>query len=227
LWGPAHLIATGLTFAAPLAAAGLKQRLPAADRFIRYAFAGLLSGGWICWYVMFGLRGWLVLGNELPLNLCDWAAVALIITLVAPNQRGYELGYFWGLCGTLQGIVTPDVHREFPDPEFIFFFIGHGGIIAAILYLTFGTGLRPQARSLPRVILATFFYVAVAGTADWLWNVNYGFLRAKPDNVSLLDLLSPWPWYIPELAVIGFASVLFYYAPFFVHDRLARARAPA
>ena len=227
LLGPSHLAAAGLTLAAPLALAGLAHARPAADRFIRYGFAALLLGGWISWYVMFAARGWLMPGNALPLNLCDWAAAALIVTLIAPNQRGYELGYFWGLCGTLQGLVTPDVHREFPDPEFIFFFINHGGIIAAILYLTFGTGLRPLPRSLPRVIVATFVYVAVAGTADWLLGVNYGFLRAKPDNVSLLDILSPWPWYIPELVVIGVLSVLFYYAPFFIRDRFGAQKAGA
>lgn len=174
---------------------------------------------------MFAAHGWLNPGNALPLNLCDWAAFALIITLIAPNQRSYELGYFWGLGGTLHGLITPAVHRAFPDPEFIFFFITHGGIIGAILYLTLGTGLRPWPQSLPRVVIATLVYVAAAGMANLLLGVNYAFLRAKPENVSLLDLLSPWPWYIPELVVIGIASMLFYYAPFFIRDRLARRAA--
>ena len=93
-----------------------------------------------------------------------------------------------------------------------------------LLYLTLGTGLRPWPRSLPRVIASTFAYVAVAGAADWLLGLNYGFLRAKPDNVSMLDLLSPWPWYIPELVAAGILSLMVYYLPFAVLDWSRRNR---
>ena len=93
--------------------------------------------------------------------------------------------------------MTPDIGRGFPDPQFILFFINHGGIIAALLYLTLGTGLRPVPASLPRVVIfASFAYAGVAGAADFLLGTNYGFLRAKPANASILDFLSPWPWYI-------------------------------
>src|SRR6201999_3985507 len=95
--------------------------------------------------------------NALPLNLCDWACAALILALIARRQFAYELGYFWGLGGTLQGVITPVIYYDFPDPQFIFFFLQHSGVIAALLYLTLGTGLRPHWRSLPRVIAATLF----------------------------------------------------------------------
>ena len=37
---------------------------------------------------------------------------------------------------------------------------------------------------------------------------------------NLLTVMSPWPWYIPELVLIGLASVLIYYAPFALKDRM-------
>jgi hypothetical integral membrane protein (TIGR02206 family) len=156
--------------------------------------------------------------------LCDWAQGALIIALLSRNQRAYELGYFWGLGGTLQGVVTPDVGRGFPDIQFLLFMLDHAGLIAALLYLTWGTGMRPVIASLPRVIAATLVYVAVAGVADTVLGTNYAFLRGKGDHVSLLTWLAPWPWYIGELVLIGFASVVVYYAPFFVSDALKRPK---
>ena len=75
--------------------------------------AVLLIAGWVGWYLMLGARGWLTPGNALPLNLCDWAQGALIVALLSRNQRAYELGYFWGLGGTLQGVITPDVGQRF------------------------------------------------------------------------------------------------------------------
>ena len=127
-------------------------------------------------------------------------------------------------------VVVPDIAYDFPDPQFIFFFINHAGIITALLYLSF-TGMRPVPASLPRVAGATLVYVLVAAIADYLLGINYGFLAAKPPNPSVMDLLSPWPWYIPELVGIGILSLLVYYAPFLVLDRLrpyrTKARAPS
>jgi hypothetical integral membrane protein (TIGR02206 family) len=144
LFGTPHLAALALTVATPLLlAAPLRLgRLPL-DRMARFGLAAFLTLGWICWFILFAQRGWLTIANALPLNLCDWALIALVAALLTRNQFAYELGYFWGLGGTLQGMITPDVAYDFPDPQFLFFFVEHGGIIAALLYLTLGTGLRP------------------------------------------------------------------------------------
>ncbi len=50
----------------------------------------------------------------------------------------------------------------------------------------------------------------------------FRFLRAKPGNVSLLSLMSDWPWYIPQLVAVGAASAVIYYLPFAVRDLVAR-----
>jgi hypothetical integral membrane protein (TIGR02206 family) len=217
LFGPAHLAVLALSLLVPLALALLARKSPPLDRPIRLALAAILAGGWLCWYALFGLRGWLTLGNCLPLNLCDWAAVALIAALLTRGQFAYELGYFWGLGGTLQGLLTPDIAYGFPDPQFIFFSINHAGIMTALLYLTW-TGMRPVLASLPRVVAATLGYAVVAGAADYALGVNYGFLKAKPTNASVMDFLSPWPWYVPELVGIGVLSLLVYYVPFWARD---------
>jgi hypothetical integral membrane protein (TIGR02206 family) len=224
LFGPAHLIVLALSVAIPLLLALRTRARPQRDQKVRIVFAALLIAGWLGWYAMLWARGWLAPGNALPLNLCDWAQGALIIALLSRNQRAYELGYFWGLGGTLQGVITPDVPSGFPDLQFLLFMLDHAGLIAALLYLTWGTGMRPVAASLPRVILATLFYVAIAGLADYALGTNYGFLRGKGDHVSLLTWLAPWPWYIGELVAIGLLSVVLYYAPFWLFDRFRRPK---
>ena len=189
-----------------------------ADRLTRIGLTGFLAVGWIFWY---GQNSWLnelSLDNGLPMNLCDWAEIALIAALLTRGQFAYELGYFWGLGGTLQGVLTPPLYYDFPDLEFIFFFIQHGGVVAALLYLTLGTRMRPTLRSLPRVIAASFAYLGAAALVDWILRLNYGFLRAKPLGQNLLTLMSPWPWYIPELVAAGIAFVLIYYLPFALVD---------
>jgi hypothetical integral membrane protein (TIGR02206 family) len=224
-FGAPHLAALAVTVAAPLLLAALLRfrHLPL-DRAARLFFAVLLAVGWIWWFVLFAHRGWLDIDNALPLNLCDWALVALVAALLTRDQLAYELGYFWGLGGTLQAVITPDLPYDFPDPQFLFFFGEHGGVIAALLYLTLGTGLRPRPSSLARVAVATLFYAAVAGSVDWLLGTNYGFLRAKPPGKTLLSFMSPWPWYIPELMAVGVLSLMVYYLPFVLLDCSRRRR---
>ena len=122
LFGPAHLTAIVLTLTVPLALALLARHEHLgrhADRLTRIGLTGFLTLGWIGW---FGLTLWrhdLRLDNGLPMNLCDWAEIALIVALLTRRQFAYELGYFWGLGGTLQGVLTPPLYYDFPDLQFI------------------------------------------------------------------------------------------------------------
>jgi len=221
LFGPPHLTAITLTLTVPLALALLARHEHLgrhADRLARIGLAGFLAAGLLCWYGVTAWRHDLRLDSSLPMNLCDWAQIALIIALLTRGQFAYELGYFWGLGGTLQGVLTPPLYYDFPDLQFIFFFIQHGGVVAALLYLTLGTRMRPTPRSLPRVIAACFAYLGAAALVDWVLELNYGFLRAKPLGQNLLALMSPWPWYIPELVAAGIGFVLLYYLPFALAD---------
>src|SRR5579872_4679930 len=136
--GTSHLVAIALTFAAPLALTVVLRRNPGerTDAAIRYGLAALVAANWLAWMMLLYAKHWLNIGNEIPLNLCDWATVAVFIALVWPSQKSFELAYFWGLCGTMQALITPDCRYDFPDAQFTLFFVYHGGIIAAVLYLT-------------------------------------------------------------------------------------------
>jgi hypothetical integral membrane protein (TIGR02206 family) len=225
-FGTAHVAAIALAFAVPLVLA-VVVRLSGSGAFanaVRWAFAVGLIATYALWYWLLYSRGWMAVGNLLPMHLCDWAAIATIVTLLWPNQKSYELAYFWALTGTLQATLTPQLALGWPDWRFVVFFGFHGGVIAAVLYMTLGMRMRPWPASIPRVAVWTLVYGLAAGTVDWLFDANFGFLRAKSTDPSVLDLLSPWPWYIAELVPIGFALVLILYAPFFVADRFRQSR---
>lgn len=226
VFGPSHLVVLGAIVFVPVVLAVLVRRVRSVtlSRVLRWVFATVIAATWTAWYIVFTARGWADLGNVLPLDLCSWAAIATIVTLIMPNQKSYELAYFWAMAGTVQGIVTPDIRFDFPDFQFIEFSLFHGGIIAAVLFLTLGLGMRPYPKSIPRVIGWTLVYAVAAGLADWLLKVNYGFLRAKPGHASLYDLMPDWPWYIGIVVVLALLSVFICYAPFFLYDLLWRKK---
>ena len=213
-----------LTVVAPAGLAIIARRLRSEtfSRAVSRAFAAALLVTWIVWYWLIAARGWISEQTTLPMNLCDWATIATLVTLIWPNQRSYELGYFWAMSGTLQALLTPELYYDFPDPRFVIFFAFHGGTIAAVLFLTFAQSMRPYPSSLPRVTAWSLLYLVAALAVNWLFGTNFGYLNAKPTTPSLLDMMGPWPIYVIELGGVGFLHLLVLYAPFFVADRFNR-----
>jgi hypothetical integral membrane protein (TIGR02206 family) len=225
VFGPSHQVVLGLIVLVPVALAILVRAIKSdtLSRALSWALALVIAGTWATWYVVFARNGWLNMSNMLPLDLCSWAAIATIMALVTASPKSYELAWFWAMSGTVQGIITPDIPFDFPEFRFIEFSTFHGGIIAAVLFLTLGRGMRPTPKSLPRVAGWSLIYMAAAGLADWALKVNYGFLRAKPGHASLYDLMPAWPWYIPVVVGLALVSIVVCYAPFFLFD-LVRPR---
>jgi hypothetical integral membrane protein (TIGR02206 family) len=227
LFHQSHVIVLALTVLVPVVLALLVRRAKSTtlEKAICWIFALIIAGTWGAWFVVFSKMGWLDLGNVLPMDLCSWAAIATIVTLVLyPHQKSYELAYFWALAGTTQGLLRPGIPYDFPEFRFLEFSLFHGGIIAAVLFLTLGLKLRPYPASLRRVFIWSLIYMAVAGLADWALKVDYGFLRAKPIYPSLFDLMPAWPWYLPVLMGLGILSMLVFYAPFFIADLVRKLR---
>lgn len=158
---------------------------------------------------------------SLPLALCDVALIVAAIACWWPRWLlAVELTYFWGLAGTLQAVVTPDLSAGFPQLEFFMFVVGHLGIVIAALFLVVGLRLRPRRGSVARVLTITAAYTAFVGLFNWLTGSNYMYLAAVPRHDSLLSVLGPWPWYILSAAGVAIILLLILDAPF--HRRRPR-----
>lgn len=151
----------------------------------------------------------------LPMHFCDWAAVAAFFALVFRSDRMAELTYFWGMAGTLQGLVTPALSVGFPHPAWFAFFQLHGGVVLVGLYLVIGHGWRPRKGAVLRVFVAGNLYLVAAGLVDLISvENNYGFLRSKPGSGSMMDALGPWPIYILSMQAVALLVFTLFDMPF-------------
>lgn len=221
---------------------------PSLDIAVRFAIGSILIVNFFCYTGYLALHGNLVWRHALPFQLCDWTMAAVLIALalarfpkggttsvsspssllrdgtepVPPSNLFYrflEVAYFWGIGGSLQAILTPNLPVGFPDIRFFSFFLEHCGIVIGVTYLLITRNFRPTMGSVWRTLLWSETYLVVTLLVDYATGANYGFLMQKPEAASLLSLLSDrWPLYILQmngLALIFFAIL---YAPFAILD---------
>ncbi len=217
IFGAAHLIIIALTLLLPMAMslATRRRQRPQVARALALALAGLLIASWIVALTV-GYGAGLITRwpQALPMQLCDVSAFVAIVALIWRGQQAYELAYFWGLAGTSQAILAPDIALDMPLALAISFFVQHCGIVVGALFMTWGLHMRPAPGAVWRAFGWTQVYTAAAGFIDWAANMNFGYLRAKPVHATMLDSFAPWPWYILELEVMALASFVVFYAPF-------------
>lgn len=222
-FGLGHCLALALTVLVPLALAGWSRRQGRSHaRVLGVVFAvGLLGSRYLvkAWEVVQGRAEWTHL---LPMHFCDWALLASVAALLWQAPLAFELAWFWGLAGTLQAMLTPDLKVSFEDYRAWVFFAAHGGIIATGIYLAAGHGMRPRPWAVVRVWGWSQVYFVSALLVNWLFDVNYGYLCHKPEVPSLLDHLGPWPWYWLSLQGIAVVHFLLAALPFW----LLRAASP-
>jgi len=208
LFGVAHCVAimTTVVAAVVLTRYARKNSGKGELKRVRYTMAGLLvmavSLDPILTLVRYGTGefGWgLVLDSALPLYLCDVVSVILAIALVRKSQRLAEIGYLWGLAGTVQGLITPTLHFEFPV-----FFLQHGGVPVAAGFLVWGLGIVPQKGAFVRAIYWSWGYMAVVMCINWMIGKNYGFLNGLPKVDTLFNYMGPYPYYLLTLQGVAF-----------------------
>jgi hypothetical integral membrane protein (TIGR02206 family) len=224
LFGPTHLWTLALIaiVGSIIVIAVRLARNPAVARSVAFLLAALLVINAAVTYGMRLATGRFDVSTWLPMHLCDWAAVTVVLALCFRWQWAYELAYFWSLGGTVQALLTPDIVVDFPTIWFLVFFLGHGGVIVSVIFLTLALGMRPWPRSLVRALLWSNVYLVCAGLVDYLFDVNYGYLCEKPQRGSLLDYLGPWPIYIGGLEIVAAFTFFVLYLPFLIADILRK-----
>ena len=189
------------------------------DHYARWTIAILLIVQEISLSVWRISIGTWTAGSSLPLHLCGFAILLAAVGLINRNYTIYELVYFWGLGGAIQALLTPDIGEYgYPHYRFFQFFVSHGLLILASLYMTWVGGMRPTHRSVWKAWIFTNIYMLPIALFNWITDGNYLFICHKPENGSIMDFFGPWPWYILVLEVVGIVSFYIYYAPFAVID---------
>jgi hypothetical integral membrane protein (TIGR02206 family) len=213
LLAPEHIVALGVIAVAAAALVVAARRTQ--GRWLT-VLAIVLVIDEVSWWVYLlggGVPG-SKLAQSLPLQLCDVAIFIAAGALWTRNQLLIEVTYFWGIAGTLQALLTPDLPQHFPSYPYWQYYIAHGGVVAAALLLVVGMRLHPRKWAVARVAALTVGYAAFVFVVDLVTSSDYMYLRAKPSSATLLDVLGPWPVYVLFASLIGVVLFAILDAPF-------------
>lgn len=186
------------------------------EKPLSYFLAAVAIAGYFSDLIYKTAAGTISIHWDLPMQVCDWAAAALVIALLLRKRFFFEIAFYWGLTGTLQALLTPDIRIDFPSVEFILFFVNHSVIVIGALYLAIGLKVYPEKGSVLRSFTALQVYVGSAVLVNILTNSNYGYFMQKPPGGSVLDLMGPWPVYVFAGDFLTLLFFMLLYLPFYI-----------
>jgi uncharacterized membrane protein YwaF len=225
-YGPDHLTAIALTIALPFLLAALVWRTRSAtvERGIAWLLTAILAGNYVV-YLLF-LRRWgdLTWEATLPMQMCDWAMVVIIVTLLTANRRWFEVAYFWGNRWNAAGRPDAEPPLRVPGSAVHQLFRGALRHHHRSRVPDADAAARPYPMSIVRAFAWSELYFVVTMIVDHITGVNYGFLLRKPEAPTLLSFLSDSrPMYLFQMHLMALLFFAILYAPWAVADFVRRS----
>lgn len=152
---------------------------------------------------------------SLPIHLSSISLLLSAFNLWFKSFFIFEFTYFAGIGSAVQAILTPDLHYySFPHFRYLHFFLSHGGIILANLFLIIFNGFKPKISSIGKAFILLNIYAMIVFFINMQLGSNYLYINGKPSNPSILEIFGPWPWYIIPLEVFTIVTFFILYLPF-------------
>ena len=117
---------------------------------------------------------------QAPSDLCDVTLYLTVIALFTLSPAVFDVAYYSALAGTSMALLTPDLWEQFPSLPTVQFFIAHGLVVTAVLYLVWSRLARPRKGLVARTMLALNLLAAFDGVFNWIFKTNFMYLCAKP-----------------------------------------------
>ncbi|MFN7932379.1 MAG: TIGR02206 family membrane protein [Bryobacteraceae bacterium] len=221
------LIHLAILTAVPLIAsilAAVARRDRRYARRISLSLAAMLTVNEIIWYsYRYSTEGFRF-PEGLPLQLCDamvWLAVAALLT---PVQWVFETAFLIGIAGAGMALLTPDLWAPLRSYPSVYFFLAHGAIVIAVLYLVWSNMRSLQPGCVWRVFVSVNLFAGIVGTFNAIFQTNYMYLCRKPGGASLLDYFGPWPVYLLCGELLALMLLWLLWLPFVIARRRAVAQ---
>ena len=157
--------------------------------------------------------------DGLPLHLCDFSTIAIILYFLTQNRDFFVFAFFFGIAGGGMSILTPDTVYGFPYVGYIQSQIGHTMILMGVTYAMIIDRQRPYLKDIPKVFIYATMLLLFTYLMNYLLGTNYWFLAEKPIGDNITALMRPEPFHIIDLYVVALLVCYSMYLPYYLKDR--------
>ncbi len=183
------------------------------DKFIRYSICALFIVGLLIEQIWTVYHGRWSFKESLPISICTITELVALYMLTKKSYGAFGFVYF-GLVATTQAILTPSLSFGFPAVSYWCYFVKHGLLIVAPLYMIAVHSFIPAHKQLWKYIGVLLGLVPAIFLINYLTGGNYWFISEKTPSVSLLSYLGSYPWFLVSLLGLAVVLCYLYYLPF-------------
>src|SRR6056300_781650 len=146
-----------------------------------------------------------ILSNQwqdgLPLHLCDFSTMAIILYFLTQNRNFFVFAFFFGIAGGGMSILTPDTIYGFPYIGYIQSQIGHTMILLGVTYAMVIDGQRPYINDVFKALLYASVLLIFIYFMNYILGTNYWFLSEKPVGENITSFMRAEPFHIIDLYI--------------------------
>lgn len=164
-----------------------------------------------------------ILSNQwqegLPLHLCDFSTMAIILYFLTQNRNFFVFAFFFGIAGGGMSILTPDTIYGFPYVGYIQSQIGHTMILLGVTYAMVIDEQRPYIKDVFKALLYASVLLIFTYFMNYILGTNYWFLSEKPVGDNITSFMRAEPFHIIDLYIAAILICYAMYLPYFMKDR--------
>ena len=223
LFGADHLwgIVVSVLFIVIVPWISVKYLNKRAQKYLGMIIGYIVMLNYPAWVILESIAGSFDVSLHLPVHLCRLSNLLIPLVMIKRHFLTFEILFFWGLSGALQGAITPDISAGFPHFHYFRFWVGHHGTILALIYAVVVFKMRPTLYSIWKSFIALNIFLILAVIVNLFLVANYFWICGKPitptgEHVpSILDFMGPWPWYILSAEFVALFHFVLAYLPFY------------
>ena len=163
-----------------------------------------------------------ILSNQwqegLPLHLCDFSTMAIILYFLTQNRNFFVFAFFFGIAGGGMSILTPDTVYGFPYIGYIQSQIGHTMILMGVTYAMIIDKQRPYFKDVIKALFYATILLIFTYIINYMLGTNYWFLAEKPVGNNITSFMRPEPFHIIDLFIAAVLICYAMYIPYYLKD---------
>jgi hypothetical integral membrane protein (TIGR02206 family) len=154
----------------------------------------------------------------LPLHLCDFSTIAIILYFITQNRNYFVFAFFFGIAGGGMSILTPDTVYGFPYIGYIQSQIGHTMILMGVTYAMTIDKQRPYLKDVIKALFYATILLIFTYIINYMLGTNYWFLADKPVGDNITSFMRPEPFHIIDLFIAAVLICYAMYLPYYLRD---------